>query len=74
MIIKGSCRFTFSYLFTFHLDQGNLYHHEEAFAITGHPFSTYAKFSEKFIFFTPCAYQGVRNVNFSENFAYVLNG
>ena len=21
-----------------------------------------------------CAYQGVRNVNFSENFAYVLNG
>ena len=24
--------------------------------------------------FAPCAYQGVRNVSFSEDFAYVLNG
>ena len=39
------------------------------------------KFSEKLTFLTPwyahvhtCAYQGVRNVSFSENFAYVLNG
>ena len=40
-----------------------------------YPFSTYAKFSEKLTFLTPwCAYQGVRNVSFSENFAYVLNG
>ena len=45
-----------------------------------HPFSTYAKFSEKLTFLTPlirtrmCAYQGVRNVSFSENFVYVLNG
>ena len=44
-----------------------------------HPFSTYAKFSEKLTFLTPlirtrmCAYQDV-NVSFSENFAYVLNG
>ena len=40
-----------------------------------HLFSTYAKFSEKLIFLNPrtCAYQGVRNVSFSENFAYVLN-
>ena len=30
-----------------------------------HSFSTYAR---------TCSYQGVRNVNFSENFAYVLNG
>ena len=22
----------------------------------------------------PCAYQGIRNVSFSENFAFVLNG
>ena len=30
-----------------------------------HSFSTYAR---------TCSYQGVRNVNFSENFVYVLNG
>ena len=36
------------------------------------PLSTYAKFSE--IRTRTCAYQGVRNVSFSENFAYVLNG
>ena len=43
-----------------------------------HSFTTYAKFSEKLTFLTPirtrtCAYQGVRNVGFSENFTYVLN-
>ena len=37
-----------------------------------HPFNTYAKLSEKLTFLT--ADQGVRNVSFSENFAYVLNG
>ena len=37
--------------------------------VRGHPLKTYAKFSEKLT-----AYQGVRNVSFSENFAYVLNG
>ena len=35
-----------------------------------HHYSTCAKFSEKLTLFTrTCAYQGVRNVNFSENFA-----
>ena len=44
-----------------------------------HSFSTYAKFSEKTNISHPlirtrtCAYQGERNVSFSENFAYVLN-
>ena len=45
-----------------------------------HSFSALAKFSEKLIFLTPwyahthtCAYQGVRNVSFSKNFANVLN-
>ena len=39
-----------------------------------HPFSTYAKFSEKLLFLTPliltrmCAYQGVRNVSFFGKF------
>ena len=47
--------------------------------IWGHSFSTYGKFSkEKKTFLTHwktrrCAYQWVRNVTFSENFAYVLN-
>ena len=42
-------------------------------------FSKYATFSEKLTFLTPlipictCAYQGVRNVNILENFAFVLN-
>ena len=43
----------------------------------GHPFSKYTKFSEKLTFLAPtrtCAYQGVRNVSVSENFAYVLYG
>ena len=35
-------------------------------------FSADAKFSEKSKFLA-CSYQGVRNVSFSENFAYVLN-
>ena len=44
----------------------------------GHPLSMYVTFSEKLTFLTPlrtrkCGYQGVRNVNFSENVAYVLN-
>ena len=42
-----------------------------------HSFSTYAKFSEKQIFFTQwyahVRVRGVKNVSFSENFAYVLN-
>ena len=37
-----------------------------------YPYSTYAKFFEK-QFTCTCAYQGVRNVSFSENFAYILN-
>ena len=40
----------------------------------GHLLSTYAKLSEKLTFLRTCAYQGARNVSFSENFAYVLNG
>ena len=44
-----------------------------------HSFSTYGKFSEKIDISYPlictgtCAYQEVRNVRSSENFAYVLN-
>ena len=43
-----------------------------------HSFSTYSEFSGELTFFPlistrTCAYQGVRNVSFSENFAYVLN-
>ena len=45
-----------------------------AIEIWGHPFSTFAKYSEKLIFLTLCAYQGVRNVIFLENFVCVLNG
>ena len=47
--------------------------------VSGHSLSTYAKFSEKLTFLVPlirtrtCAYQEVRNVCFSENFAYVFN-
>ena len=46
----------------------------------GHPLSTYAKYSERLKFLNPlirtraCAYQGFRNISFSENFTYVLNG
>ena len=48
--------------------------------IRDHPFGTYAKISKKLTFLTPlirtrtCAYQGVKNVSFSENFAYIANG
>ena len=38
-----------------------------------HSISTYAKFPENLTFLTPYAYQGVRNVRFSKNFAYVLS-
>ena len=42
-------------------------------------FSRHTKFSEKQIFLNPlytrsCAYQGIRNVSFSENILYLLNG
>ena len=42
----------------------------------GYPLNTYPKFSEILTFLTPCtcAHQGVSNVSFSENFAYVLIG
>ena len=44
-----------------------------------HPFSRYAKFSEKLTFLpldthTNALVSGVKNVSFTENFAYVLNG
>ena len=50
--------------------------------LRGHSLSTYAKFPEKkptnisnpLIRTRTCAYQGDKNVSFSENFAYVLNG
>ena len=48
--------------------------------LRGHPLSMYAKFSKKLPFLTPwyahvrVRIWGVRNVSFSENFAYVLNG
>ena len=44
--------------------------------IGDHSFCTFAKFSEKLTFLNllrTCAYQGVRNVSFSEDFADVLN-
>ena len=46
--------------------------------IRDHSFSRYAKFSKKLAFLTPWyadvrVYQGVRNVSFPGNFAYVLN-
>ena len=46
--------------------------------VRGHPFSTYAKFSEKLAFLSPdtqmyVCVSGGRNVSFSKNFAYVLN-
>ena len=42
----------------------------------GRPFSKDAKFSKKLVRKNErtCAYQGVRIVSFSENFAFVLNG
>ena len=47
--------------------------------VRDHPFSTYAKFSVKLTFFTPETNTFVyvsrgKNVSFSENFAYLLNG
>ena len=44
-----------------------------------HSFSRYAKFSEKLTFlpldtYTNVLASGVKNVSFTENFAYVLNG
>ena len=47
--------------------------------IRDHSFSTYAKFPEKLrfcfhlILTRTCVYPEVRNVSFSENFAYILN-
>ena len=48
------------------------------FLAGGHSFSTYTKFSEKphsysLIRTRTCGDQVVRNISFSENFAYVLN-
>ena len=42
----------------------------------GHPLSMYAKCSQKLTFLRTrrtCAFQGVRNVSFLENFVYVLD-
>ena len=42
-----------------------------------YPISTYVQLSEKLTFYIPligtrtCAYHGVKNVSFSENFAYI---
>ena len=44
--------------------------------VSDHSFSTFAKFTDisyPLIRTRTCPYQGVRNVSFSENFAYVLN-
>ena len=54
--------------------------HNETFQLRGHPLSTYAKFSGKTNISNPlilsrmCTYQGDRNVSFSGNFAYAING
>ena len=47
--------------------------HVFSFSLRSRPLSTYAKFSRKLTFLTPwyartCAYQGVKNLSFSENF------
>ena len=47
-------------------------------SVRDHSFSTFAKLSEKLTFLFPSyahvwAYQGLRNVSFSENLANVLN-
>ena len=54
----------------------SVFHH-----LRDHSFRIWAKLEEKLTFLTlrpirtrMCAYQGVRNVNFSENFMYALNG
>ena len=45
-------------------------------ALRGYPLSMYAKFSKKLSFLTPwyVCVSGGRNVSFSENFAYIING
>ena len=42
--------------------------------IIGHPFSMYAKYVALKYLARTCAYQGVRNVTYLENIAYVLTG
>ena len=42
--------------------------------VKDHLFSMCTKLSEKLFYTLTFAYQGVRKVNFSESFAYVLNG
>ena len=37
------------------------------------PKISFVSFYEQCIIMRACAYQGVRNITFSENFAYVLN-
>ena len=50
------------------------------FLFCNYSFRTYVKFSEKLTFLTPlirtrtCACYWLRNISFSENIAYVLNG
>ena len=50
------------------------------FKVRVHPLSRYKNFSEKLKISNPpihtcaCAYQGIRNVGFAENFACLLNG
>ena len=66
---------------SFHHKQGSSYKEltNNIYQLRGYSFSTYSKFSKKLTFLTLFyAYvlvrkMGVRNVNFSENFAYVLN-
>ena len=50
-----------------------LKHIPSLFQVSRHLFSTDAKLFENLMFRT-CANQGVRNVSFSENFVYVING
>ena len=53
----------------FFRDSGTLFHNEGE-----HIFSMFANFFEKLTFLVhSCTYQGVRDFNFSENLANVLN-
>ena len=61
--------------------KGSLFRSKPVIIMRDHSLSTYAKFPEKLTFLASWyahvrtrAYQGLRNVSFSENFAYVLSG
>ena len=75
-VLRIFAKFTGTHLYYL---KNNLYFLLNIFRFCDHSFSTFAKFFQKNNIYYPlickrtCAYQGVRNVTFSENFAYVSN-